>query len=135
MPLDQLIFTVAVSGAHFHEEFRSRDMVIFFGLKDKSMTSPLLTGDDNPNDQIMWLKNDTMQSSSSSSRSPLMATNNSSLTASTRRTLTSLSTSGSASVPSLQSKSSQKSYKTELSQEEQMKRMSNFDVASKSEGS
>jgi hypothetical protein len=133
VPLDQLIFTVAVvSGAHFHEEFRSRDMVIFFGLKDKSMTSPLLTGDDNPNDQIIWLKNDTMQSSSSSSsssRSPLMATNNSSLTASTRRTLTSLSTSGSASVPSLQSKSSQKSYKTELSQEEQMKRMSNWNAA------
>jgi hypothetical protein len=103
--------------------------VIFFGLKDKSMTSPLLTVDDNPSDQITWLKNDTMQSSSSSSRSPLLATNDSSVTASSQRTLTSSSTSGSASVLQLLSKSSQKSYKTELSQEEQMKRMSNWDVA------
>jgi hypothetical protein len=88
--------------------------VIFFGLKDKSMTSPLLTVDDNPSDQITWLKNDTMQSSSS-----LMATDNSSVTASSRRTITSSSTSGSASISSLQSKSSQKSNRTELSQEEQ----------------
>lgn len=95
-------------------------MVKFFGSKkvaDESMTSPLLTVDDNQSDP--WLKNDTMQSSSLPSWSPLMATDNSSVTASSRRTLTSSSTSGSASVSSLRSKSSKKSNKTELSQEEQ----------------
>jgi hypothetical protein len=118
VPIDQLV-TVSVSGAHFsREEFRPRDVVKFFGSKkvaDESMTSPLLTIDDNPSDQLTWLKNDTMQSSSS-----LMATNNFSVTASSRRTITSSSTSGSATISSLhQSKSSQKSNKTELSQEEQ----------------
>ena len=97
-------------------------MVKFFASKkvaDESMTSPLL-GDE----QFTWLKNneDTMpSSSSSSSRSPLMATDDSSVTGlSSRQTLTSSSTSGTASVSSLRSsKSSKKSNKTELSQVEQ----------------
>ena len=92
----------------------------FFASKkvaDESMTSSPLLGDE----QFTWLKNyeDTMPSSSSSSRSPLMATDDSSVTGLARQTLTSSSTSGTASVSSLRSgKSSKKSNKTELSQVE-----------------
>ena len=92
----------------------------FFASKkvaDESMTSSPLLGDE----QFTWLKNyeDTMPSSSSSSRSPLMATDDSSVTGLSRQTLTSSSTSGTASVSSLRSgKSSKKSNKTELSQVE-----------------
>lgn len=121
MPIGQLIISFAISGAHFNTR-KSGEEMKFFGPKkvaDESMTSPLLTVDDNPIDQLTWLKNDTMQSSSSSSRSPLMATDDSSVTVLSRRTITSSSTSGSASVSSLRSKSSKKSNKTELSQEEQ----------------
>ena len=95
-------------------------MVKFFASKkvaDESMTSSPLLGDE----QFTWLKNneDTMPSSSSSSRSPLMATDDSSVTGLARQTLTSSSTSGTASVSSLRSgKSSKKSNKTELSQVE-----------------
>jgi len=94
--------------------------VKFFASKkvaDESMTSSPLLGDE----QFTWLKNyeDTMPSSSSSSRSPLMATDDSSVTGLSRQTLTSSSTSGTASVSSLRSgKSSKKSNKTELSQVE-----------------
>lgn len=95
-------------------------MVKIFASKkvaDESMTSSPLLGDE----QFTWLKNneDTMPSSSSSSRSPLMATDDSSVMGLSRQTLTSSSTSGTASVSSLRSKSSKKSNKTELSQVEQ----------------
>ena len=117
----QLSVALLVVERTFSHEGKRYLMVKFFASKkvaDESMTSssPLL-GDE----QFTWLKNneDTMPSSSSSSRSPLMATDDSSVTGLSRQqTLTSSSTSGTASVSSLRSKSSKKSNKTELSREE-----------------